>query len=200
MPNIGLLHDHHAGIIAQCPGQLGASDIQRVDPAVSLRNKQSVKPPVEAPTSSATRPAGLSANSCNAFSNFRPPRLTYFSSSGVSARRHSLSSGTSVPGLSSIFSPKKTCPAIISARARSRLGASPRRTNATSRRSLFTAIVISSLLPVTRRSALRVGDSTQATRQRRPDQHCRPVAPGQYGCSPYLRAWCVPAPLSGLAP
>ena len=55
-----------------------------------------MKPPVEAPTSSARRPAGSIPKASSAFASLMPPRDTY---GGASATATSASSATSSPGL-----------------------------------------------------------------------------------------------------
>ena len=59
---------------------------------------QSVKPPVDAPTSMQVFPSSVIGKSCMAFSSFKPPRLTYFSA--LPRTSIAASSLTVSPGLS----------------------------------------------------------------------------------------------------
>jgi hypothetical protein len=95
----------------------------------------SVKPPVDAPMSRQSRACTAIAKASSACASFSPPRPTY----GWSGTRSesAMSGGTNVPGLSGVPDPACTCPAMISARARSRDGASPRSTSRVSRRTFF---------------------------------------------------------------
>src|SRR5277367_4059475 len=98
-------------------------------------SRQSVKPPVELPTSRQIFPEGERAKSVRAPSSFRPPRLTYFCGSPMSSMRASV--GTWVPGLESFWPLTRTLPARRRAWARSREGARPRSKMRTSRRVLL---------------------------------------------------------------
>ena len=97
--------------------------------------RTSVKPPVDAPTSRQTRPAGSMPNASSAAASLWPPRLTYgsrsVSASGVAASTRS-------PALRSRRaaspSPTLTLPASTSAWAFARVSARPRSTRSWSRR------------------------------------------------------------------
>src|SRR5215831_9211665 len=104
--------------------------------AAPCESRQSVNPPVEAPTSTHTAPRmiGSRLNASTAFSSFNPPRETNGMSSPAS--RKSASTANVSPAFSMRRSPAYTCPARMSARARSRDGASPRSTSSLSTRSL----------------------------------------------------------------
>ena len=93
---------------------------------------QSVKPPVDAPTSMQTFPSRVRSKFFIAFSNFKPPRLTY--GSGFPFKTISTSSGNMEPALSSRSLSTRTSPAIIMAFAFSRDVARPRSTSNTSNR------------------------------------------------------------------
>ena len=95
----------------------------------------SVKPPVDAPMSRQSRACTGMAKMSSACASFSPPRPTYGWSGETSET--TMSGGTNVPGLSDVLDPACTCPAMISARARSRDGASPRSTSSVSRRTFF---------------------------------------------------------------
>ena len=60
-------------------------------------SRQSVKPPVEAPTSSAMRPSTGTSSASSAFASFTPPRETY---GGGPLTSSSTSGSTSWPGFS----------------------------------------------------------------------------------------------------
>ena len=77
--DVGLFHADHPLVIAQLPGQLSVSHIHRIYLLAPFCSIQSVKPPVDAPTSMHTLSARPTPNRSMAFSSFRPPRLTYFS-------------------------------------------------------------------------------------------------------------------------
>ena len=64
------------GILAQRPGELAVADVDRDHARAPRRSRQSVKPPVDAPTSSATAPATSMPNASSAPASFSPPRLT----------------------------------------------------------------------------------------------------------------------------
>ena len=84
-----------------------------------------------------TRPRGDRSNVSSAWASLTPPRETQ----GWSLPRtpSGASSSSWRPGLSSLFSPLNTAPAMTSARARSRLGARPRATSSMSSRCFATA-------------------------------------------------------------
>ena len=84
-----------------------------------------MKPPVEAPTSSARRPATSSPNASSALASLIPPRETY---AGASASSSRTSSGTSWPGFSARrrSGSRSTSPASTEAAARLREGNIPR--------------------------------------------------------------------------
>ena len=100
-------------------------------------SRQSVKPPVEAPTSRQDMPAGSTARSASAPASFSPPRET--KRLGSPRRRTRDSVFTWVPGLSTGASSTSTWPARISASARLRVGASPSSTRRWSSRSPFSS-------------------------------------------------------------
>src|SRR5918992_4377475 len=89
--------------------------------------RTSVKPPVEAPTSRARRPAGSTSSASSAWSSFSPPRET---KRGGCVSSSSTASSTCWPA----FSKPGTRPAITSAWACERDSARPRSTRRTSRR------------------------------------------------------------------
>ena len=76
----------------------------------------SVKPPVEAPTSSARRPAGSSAKASSAPASFTPPRPTY-GCSGLCDRDGGVRRRRGVPGLRRARRRRCTRPAMTSAAA-----------------------------------------------------------------------------------
>ena len=71
-------------------------------------NRQSVNPPVEAPRSRHTRPAGSTPNAESASSSFNPPRDTYRSGSETES---SASSATICDALTNVSVPERTRPA-----------------------------------------------------------------------------------------
>ena len=94
-----------------------------------------MKPPVEAPTSSARRPAGSIPNASSAFASLMPPRDTY---GGGSATATSASSATSSPGFVAGRPATRTSPAITAAAARERDSYRPRSASRVSSRRLPT--------------------------------------------------------------
>ena len=102
-------------------------------------NIQSVNPPVDAPISMQTIPSKEISNSFIAFSNFSPPRLTYFNV----FPRTSISASVSkfVPALSSLCPSTKTFPSIIIVFAFSLDSASPFCTKRTSNLSFIVLTV-----------------------------------------------------------
>src|SRR4051812_5249203 len=94
-------------------------------------SRQSVNPPVDAPTSSAQRPEGSIPKASSAFASLTPPRDTYC---GPSATSRDTSGATIWPGLSARrpSSPSRTSPAITAAAARERFSNSPRSTSSAS--------------------------------------------------------------------
>ena len=98
--------------------------------AAPRRNNTSVKPPVDAPTSRAVRPATTTPSASSACASLTPPRLTYGWSAAAKATL--ASSGTAVPAFDTVAPSTRTCPASTSARARARVGASPRSTTSAS--------------------------------------------------------------------
>ena len=95
-----------------------------------------MKPPVEAPTSSARRPLGSIPKASSALASFTPPRET---NGGGSVTATSASSATSSPGLRAGRPPTRTSPAITAAAARERDSNSPRSASRVSSRRLATA-------------------------------------------------------------
>ena len=95
-------------------------------------SRQSVKPPVEAPTSTATRSFTSSPKVTSACANLIPPRET--KGMGSPRRRSAACAPTKSPALSTGRSPSSTWPARMSALAFSRVGASPCSTSARSAR------------------------------------------------------------------
>src|SRR5918992_14660 len=89
--------------------------------------RTSVKPPVEAPTSRARRPAGSTSSTSSAWSSFSPPRET---KRGACVSSSSTASSTCWPA----FSKPGTRPAMTSAWAWERDSARPRATRRTWRR------------------------------------------------------------------
>src|SRR5581483_6593750 len=96
------------------------------------RRSTSVKPPVEAPMSAQTRPAGSTPNASSAGASFSPPRLTYRGPSTSSTWEAS----ATLRAASRTVSPATlTLPARISAWAFWRDSTSPDSTSTTSSRS-----------------------------------------------------------------
>ena len=95
-------------------------------------SRQSVNPPVDAPTSSAVSPRGSTPKTSSACASLSPPRDT--NGIGPDRSRSSASASTRSPAFSTGRSPASTSPARISARAFSREGASPWSTSARSAR------------------------------------------------------------------
>src|SRR5439155_16070800 len=95
--------------------------------------RQSVKPPVEAPTSSAPRPATSTPEDASALASLIPPRETY---AGACSTLSCSSASTSSPGLAARRPcwPTRTSPAITEAAARLREGNRPRSASRLSRR------------------------------------------------------------------
>src|SRR3954452_6744683 len=100
-------------------------------------SRQSVKPPVEAPTSRQRRPAGSTPSASSALRSLIPPRETY---GGGASTPSSTSGSTSWPGLAALASPgpSRTWPAITAAAARLRDAKSPRSASRESRRTRAT--------------------------------------------------------------
>ena len=94
---------------------------------------QSVNPPVEAPISTITAFVKSMGYNSIAFSNFKPPRLTYGKVLPFTSK--CASTETLVPALSNRCVPEKISPAIIAALAFSLLSNTPRCTSSISRRS-----------------------------------------------------------------
>ena len=115
---------------------LVAGAITRSAPRCS---RQSVKPPVDAPTSSALRPATSRPIRSRAFSSFVPPRETCRRPSSTAS---STSLATSCPGFAARAPavPRRTSPAMTDAAAREREGNRPRRASRVSRRT-FSAVI-----------------------------------------------------------
>src|SRR5690554_4677622 len=107
-------------------------------------SKQSVNPPVEAPTSSTMRPDTSIPKADNADSSFSPPLLTYFLS--LPLIRIWLDSETSSPSLSTTRSLTRTFPAIIQPCALFLSANSPRLTSSSHRRTL-SAFLLIGILP-----------------------------------------------------
>ena len=101
-------------------------------------NRQSVKPPVDAPTSTPRRPATSTPNASSAPASLRPPRDTYGAGGAVSAIGSS--PATWRAGLVAGAPPTSTRPAVTASTARARLGARPRRTSSASRRRRTAAV------------------------------------------------------------
>ena len=95
-----------------------------------------MKPPVEAPTSRQTRPAGSIPNASSAAASLWPPRLTYGSGCDDRDRDVRRRRGRPACGRSRAASPSptRTLPARTSAWARLRDSASPRSTSSWSSR------------------------------------------------------------------
>ena len=94
--------------------------------------RQSVNPPVEAPASSARRPATSTANRSSAATSFSPPRET--KRAGGPSRWTGSSGDTSRPGRSARAPETSTSPASMASCARARDSVSPRRTSSRSSR------------------------------------------------------------------
>ena len=98
-----------------------------------------MKPPVEAPRSAQTRPAGSTGRTSSALSSLSAPRDTYFCGAAPSFTRSGTSGSRSWPGLvdpglARRGSPATTAPAMTSACAWVRDAASPRSTRRRSTR------------------------------------------------------------------
>ena len=98
-----------------------------------------MKPPVEAPRSAQTSPAGSTGRTSSAFSSLSAPRETYFWGAAPSFTRSVMSGSRSCPGFSTraspdTASPATTAPAMTSACAWVRDAASPRSTSSRSTR------------------------------------------------------------------
>ena len=114
----------------------------------------SVNPPVDAPTSMATSPAGSMANASSAAISLCAPRLTH---SRPPATVTVTSRPTRSPALRSWRapspSPTRTCPASRSAWARERVGANPRSSRSWSRRTRLA--VAAGMVPIVAQPAYR---------------------------------------------
>ena len=73
---VGALHGDDPRIGAQRIGQLSAAHVESIDARRAAAQQQSVKPPVDAPTSRQTRPATSMRNASSAAASFSPPRDT----------------------------------------------------------------------------------------------------------------------------
>src|SRR4029077_10177068 len=93
-------------------------------------SRQSVNPPVEAPTSRHILPTTSICQYTSARSSLSPPRLTYLRSSP--SRRTTASSSPCAPALSTFWSLTNTLPARMRAWARSREATSRRSTRSLS--------------------------------------------------------------------
>src|SRR5439155_1374592 len=101
-------------------------------------SRQSVKPPVEAPTSRQTRPATFIWKASSAWTSFSPPRPT----NGVRPWTSTLASlATRAPALSTRLPSTSTSPARRRRAACSRLSTSPRSTSTRSIRTRATGLV-----------------------------------------------------------
>ena len=135
-PGVDALHRHDARVAPEPLGELPVARRRPRRPGVAPRcSRTSVKPPVEAPTSSATRPAGIHAE--------RVERREQLVRAAADPRRPPATSiGTSIATRSPLLrsrrapspSPTRTWPASSSAWARARVSASPRSTRSWSRR------------------------------------------------------------------
>ena len=95
---VGALDHGHALVLAQAVVELAVGDVERDRRASAPRwSRQSVKPPVEAPTSSARRPATSTPSVSSALASLTPPRETY---GGGPSTSSSTSASTSWPGFS----------------------------------------------------------------------------------------------------
>ena len=100
--------------------------------AAPRESRTSVNPPVEAPASRQRRPSTAMSHRVSAASSLNPPRLAQVASAPATTKASP--AATNRAGLSAGAPPTVTRPAAIASWARSRLGASPRRTNSRSRR------------------------------------------------------------------
>ena len=71
------LHRDDPRVGAERLCELSAAHVESVDRSAPRCNRTSVKPPVEAPTSSATSPVGSMSKASSAAASLWPPRLTY---------------------------------------------------------------------------------------------------------------------------
>ena len=69
--------DDDARILAKLPVELAVTDVERDDPAAPRSSRTCVKPPVDAPMSSARMPDGFSPKVSSAWASFSPPRPTH---------------------------------------------------------------------------------------------------------------------------
>ena len=120
-----------------------------------------MNPPVDAPTSSASRPVTSRPKCSRAWASLMPPRPTNGWSGVFSSTRACAVTGA--PAFDTTCPSTITCPARISARARSRDGASARATRTRSRRAGFSAFLL----------------TTSAACGRPPSPHSRQPAVGE---------------------
>ena len=81
VPSVGLFQEANTRILAQFEIHLPVAGIDRDHTAAPCCSRQSVNPPVEAPTSRQTLPSTSICQCSRARSSLSPPRLTYFRSS-----------------------------------------------------------------------------------------------------------------------
>ncbi len=77
VPRVDALDHDDARIAAQPPVQLAVADVERDDARAPRCSSTSVKPPVDAPMSSASRPVTSMPKASSACASLTPPRLTY---------------------------------------------------------------------------------------------------------------------------
>jgi hypothetical protein len=125
-----LEHDH-ARVPAQALVELAAAHVHGIDARGPALEQGLREAPVEAPTSSATRPRGSTPNASSAPSSLIAPRPTC---SGPGSRPPPPSARTAVPALVAGWPSTRTRPAMTSACAFSRDSARPCSTSQTSSR------------------------------------------------------------------
>ena len=75
-PRVDALDHRHPRVLAQRPVELAVGDVERDTCSAPACSRQSVKPPVEAPTSRQRRPAGSTSSASSALRSLIPPRET----------------------------------------------------------------------------------------------------------------------------
>src|SRR4029453_11309042 len=130
------------------PGGRGWSRPRPPPPAWTRRpprgSRQSVNPPVDAPTSRQTRPSTTTPKASSALASFSPPLPT----KGAGASRSTgVSGATRRPGLGDTPTGRRTWPARMSRAASPRLAARPRATSTSSSRIRGGRVVSARLIP-----------------------------------------------------
>ena len=115
-------------LIRQCSWPCPTSSAHTLN--VPRWRRQSVNPPVDAPTSIARAPLTSMLNACNAASSFLPALLT--KGSGFATRCTGSSGATRVEAFGAVLVPTRTRPASMARFASARLSTSLRRTSSAS--------------------------------------------------------------------